>query len=181
MKSIKPLLTLAASAIIVLSSCSQQRYASRKKVHIGEQAKQEIKHEPKKEVTGIASKDVVLNAEIEETQPAQVNPAPEPAKKEVVKKLRSKKTVNYLKQVTKSPEKVKELLNKEDNIQKEEFKSETGLDVGNRWVKLMILGLIIMIVGAILAWVLGIGGLISWIGSLIFVVGLILWLIEIIV
>lgn len=174
MKSIKPLLTLAASAIIVLSSCSQQRYASRKKVHIGEQAKQEIKHEPKKEVTGIASKDVVLNAEIEETQPAQVNPAPEPAKKEVVKKLRSKKTVNYLKQVTKSPEKVKEILNKEDNIQKEEFKSETGLDLSNNGLRLIILGLIILLVGIIIPG--GIGAVFYIVGSIIMLIGLIVLL-----
>ncbi|MBI1221063.1 MAG: hypothetical protein GC180_00540 [Bacteroidetes bacterium] len=180
MKKFNVLLTLTVMTVLILSSCSQQRYASRKKVHIGDQAQNEVQKAPRQQALQIESKTQELSPKLETVKPEKKTARAVKKHKEILGKLKSAETKAYLKDVAKNPQKLKQILNKESNSQKKEFEAKTGIDTSSKWFRLMILGLIIMVAGYILEFFIGFGNLISFVGSILFLVGFILWLLEII-
>jgi len=185
MKKFNSIFMVVATATLIFSSCSQQRYSSRAKVRVNNsEAKEQVIEEPK-EVAAITPKQMDIVPPQVETPELNKAEKPEsavtaPTKKEIVKQLRSKETRTMLTEIAKNPEQVKEILAKEDNKTKQRIEAQTGLDMNSRGVQLMILGLIIILVGIVLSWLIeGLGGLVAWIGSVVFIVGLIIWLLEI--
>jgi len=186
MKKFNSIFMVVATATLIFSSCSQQRYSSRAKVRVNNsEAKEQVVEAPK-EVAAITPKQMDITPPQVTTPEANNALKPEsavptkPSKQEVFKQLRSKETVVMLSEIAKNPEQVKDILAKEDNKTKKRIEAQTGLNTNSRGVQLMILGLIIIIVGFVLGWLIpGLGGLIGWIGSVIFLVGFIIWLLEI--
>ena len=183
MKKLNSIFALAFSAAIVLSSCSQQRYSSRAKVRVNDQAKEQQQKEAPKELAVITPKQFDVPApEVKVPQAAQAQKSesavPAPTKREVLKKLRSKEMRTALTEIAKEPKQIQQLIQKEDNVKKEEFKEKVGADFSSKWVKLFIIGLVILLIGIILPG--GIGSVFYLVGGLIMLIALILFLLELV-
>ncbi|MDX5321168.1 MAG: hypothetical protein LPK45_08650 [Bacteroidota bacterium] len=181
MKNTKKLLFGVLAATFILTSCSQQRYASRAKVRVNDQARVEVKKHDVLELTQVEKLEAelpVITPSAPELEPMET--AARVERKQVFQQLKSKETRTALKNMVSNPENIIPLINKEDSVQKEKFAQDTGLDMGNKWVKLMVIGLILMVIGTILGWGpgWGLGWLLNTIGGVMFVIGLVMFLIE---
>ncbi len=179
-----PYLWIAVMGILVLSSCSQQRYAHRAKVKSNQEARatERQRHQAPEKIEPAKSTEwaVAPEAPAAEVNPAP-SPAPEKAGKQVrkeLKKLTSRETRRAVRSLVKSPGKVKDMVAKENNPTKEQFKQQTGLDTSNKWVKLILLGAILCLVGIVFNFWIGYGSIFYALGSLCILIGVIFLLIE---
>ena len=178
MKKINYFVMLGLSATLILASCSQQRYAHRARVHVNDQAKEQVKEE-NKEVASIAPKPAeLIQPELKQQEEAKVV-TPEtvkPKAKEVFKQLTSKESRTFLSDVAKDPKKIKDLVVKADNQTKQDLKKALDMDHTGRWLTWIIVGLVLILI----AWFLPdpLRGIFSLVGSILVVVGLIFLLLE---
>ncbi|MHB1278577.1 MAG: hypothetical protein ACYC1Q_09265 [Bacteroidia bacterium] len=177
MKKINYFVMLGLSATLILASCSQQRYANRARVHVNDQAKEQVKQE-QKEVASIAPKPAeAIKPELKQAEDAKTVQAEKitPKPREVFKQLTSKESITFLREAAKDPKQIKDLVVKPDNQTKRDFKSETGMETG-RWLTWIIVGLILVLLGLIIPWTLG--WLLYAVGSVLIVIGIIFLLLE---
>lgn len=177
MKKLNYFVMLGLSATLMLASCSQQRYANRATVRVNDEAKEQVKEE-KKEVAAITPKQTeIAKPELKQEEAKAIKPEnATPRPKEVLKQLTSKESGRYIRQVVKDPQKIKDLVVKEDNQTKREFQANTGADMSSTWLRWIIIGLVLVLIGIIIPGELG--WIFYLIGSVLIVIGLIFLLLE---
>ncbi|TNE80247.1 MAG: hypothetical protein EP332_08230 [Bacteroidetes bacterium] len=182
MKNIKsrlPILALAAFALI-LSSCGQQRYSSRAYVKKEVVASAEVKKQDKQEVTQLPA---IPASQVQQTGTPQSNapqtielrttaPAQELGSERVQSPVQAPAAETPSNRASEKASKT--VVNRLTKIEKAAENGDVSL--GNKWVRLIIIGLIILLIGIILPG--GIGYVFYLVGSILMLVGLIMLLLE---
>lgn len=180
MRASKPLLLAAIAGILVMSSCSQQRYASRAKVKVNQEARKTEKQKSPEQASVIESKKAEMEApsvhspapgqemlsEKETTLPSSTQS--EKAETKVLPRTFRGKLRSALENPSEVKEKVRE--SKEQIVQDVDKKVT---EFGSKWFKLMLIGLVVALVGIILGiWI------IYTLGAILAIVSLVLWILE---
>lgn len=176
-----PILALAAFALI-LSSCSQQRYANRSYVKRDVVASAEVKKQDKQEVAQLPSipaaelttpesPQVVQAQEITTVTPAPADQAvPAPSANQTVQ---SEKKSGFVQRIIEK--RVKSQVEKQVQILEEQH----NITINHSGVKLIILGLIIAVIGWLIDILIpGIGRIFSFVAAVLVIIGLILILLD---
>jgi len=181
MKITKTLMLLGAS-IIILSSCSQQRYAHRVKVKKGNQETLAVRKHKDIKTAPITAKTeelpIAANQEIVKQIPVTKSPQTNADKPSAITQIKQHVEEN-IEVIRDKAENVQRPIKRLKKLDKQDSASDP---FSSKWFRVMIIGLIIAILGTILGWlILGpIGGIISAVGGLIFLIGLILWLVDLV-
>lgn len=170
------ILALAAFAFI-LSSCSQQRYANRSYVKKEVVASAEVKKQEVAQLPAIPAPQTQLAEVPQSLAPVAIEvPAAQEVKtqepKKVEPKAKSAASAGFLAQVKEKA--TKTVLKRVEKVQKTDSNGEISLN--NKWVRLMIIGLIIVLIGLLLPDPLG--RIFDIVGSILIIIGLIFFLLE---
>ncbi len=165
---------------LILSSCSQQRYGHRSYVKKEVVAKAEVKKQDKQEIAQLAPIQAAHEEAFESPQnatPLAIEvPVTEETKQDELSQVESRPAATGRSGLmTKVQEKaVKHVIKRLDKAEKVDSSGEINLN--NKWVRLILIGLICLLLGIILPGILG--ELLGLVGSILIVIGLIFLILE---